>query len=79
MTVEQLKNVHQAQPFQPFTFHMCDGRSLHVPHPEFLSHSPSDRTVIVYQDGDNFSVVDLLLVNQLEIQRSTSNGSNGAA
>jgi hypothetical protein len=78
MTVEQLKNVHQAQPFQPFTFHMCDGRFLHVLQ-EFLSHSPSGRTVIVYQDGDNFSVVDLLLVNQLEIQRSTSNGSNGAA
>jgi len=78
VTIEQLKNVHQAQPFQPFTLHMCDGRSMHVPHPEFLSHSPSGRTVVVYQSDDNFSIVDLLLVNQLEIQRASASGSNGA-
>jgi hypothetical protein len=79
MTIEQLKKFHQAQPFLPFTLQMCDGRSLYVPHPEFLSHSPSGRTVVIHQSDDNFSIVDLLLVNQLEIQRSTSSGSNGAA
>ena len=67
MTSEQLRNVHQARPFRPFTIHMADGRSLHVPHGEFLAHSPSGRTVIVYQEGDNFSIVDLLLANELEV------------
>jgi hypothetical protein len=67
MTVEQLQNVHRAQPFRPFTIHMGDGRSFLVRHPEFLSHSPSGRTIIVHHDNDAFSILDLLLVTELEV------------
>jgi len=67
MTVEQLRAVHQARPFRPFTIHMADGRAVHVPHSEFLSHSPSGRTIIVYHADETFSVVDLLLVNEVEV------------
>jgi len=68
MTIEQLRRIHQASPFRPFTIHLADGRSFQIPHREFLSHSPSGRTVIVYDDnGDGFSVLDLLLVTELEI------------
>lgn len=66
MTVEQLRSIHQARPFQAFTIHMADGRSIHVPHSEFLSHSPSGRTVVVYHADESFSVVDLLLVNEIK-------------
>jgi hypothetical protein len=59
--------MHQAQPFRPFTIHLADGRAIHVPHAEFLSHSPSGRTIIVYGAGDTFSIIDLLLVTELEI------------
>jgi hypothetical protein len=68
MTIEQLRNVHQAQPFRPFHLHLADGRVLPVPHQEFLSHSPSSRTVIVYGEGDAFEIVDLLLVTAIEVQ-----------
>jgi hypothetical protein len=74
MTIEQLRNVHQATPFRPFTIHLADGRQLVVPHREFLSHSPSGRTIIVYHEDENFSLVDLLLVTELEIH----NGSPSA-
>jgi hypothetical protein len=67
MTIEQLRNVHQARPFRPFTIHMADRRALHVPHSEFLSHSASGRTVIVHHDDEKFSIVDLLLVNEVEV------------
>jgi hypothetical protein len=46
---------------------MADGRALYVPHNEFLSHSVSGRTVIVHHADDTFSVVDLLLVNEVEV------------
>ena len=72
MTIERLRNVHQAQPFHPFTIHLADGRTLPVPHRDFLSHSPSGRTVIVYGDGDSFSIVDLLLVTEIEVHDSSS-------
>ena len=77
MTIEQLKNVHQARPFQPFTLHMADCRSLHVGHPEFISHSPSGRTVIVYHEGDDFSIINLLLVNEVQVHGASSAGPNG--
>lgn len=67
MTIEQLRSTHQANPFQPFTIRLADGRSLHVPHRDFLSHSPSGRTVIVYHEDESFSIIDLLLVTELEV------------
>jgi hypothetical protein len=74
MTVDQLKNVIEAQPFRPFTIHMGDGRSFLVKHRDFISRSPSGRTLIVYGDGDNFSILDLLLVTELEVHSPTKPG-----
>jgi hypothetical protein len=67
MTVEQLRNAHRAVPFRAFTIRMVDGRAFLVSHPEFLSHSPSGRTVIVHQSDDSFNVLDLLLMSELEV------------
>ena len=67
MTVEQFQKVHTARPFRPFTIHMGDGRSFRVDHPEFASRSPSGRTVIVHQADDSFSVLDMLLMTELEV------------
>jgi len=71
MTVEQLRNVHEAIPFRPFTIHLADGRQLPVRHREFLSHSPSGRTIIVHHEDDAFSIVDLLLVTELEVHNGS--------
>ena len=75
MTVEQLRNVHHAQPFRPFTIHMGDGRALFVKHPDFISRSPSGRTVIVHGDNDSFTILDLLLVTELEVHASDKPGA----
>jgi hypothetical protein len=65
MTIQQLRAAHRATPFRPFTIHMADGRTFSVPHPDFLSMSPSGRTVIVYQEDDNFSILDLLIMIEM--------------
>jgi hypothetical protein len=67
MTIEQLREVYQAQPFRPFRLHLADGRSFEVPHTEFLAHSPGGRTVIVFTEGESFEIIDLLLVTSLEV------------
>jgi hypothetical protein len=67
MAIEQLRTIHQARPFRTFTIHMTDGRALHVPHSEFLSHSASGSTVVVHHADESFSVVDLLLANEIEV------------
>ena len=79
MTVEQLRNVHQANPFRPFTIHMGDGRAFLVRHRDFLSRSPSGRTVVVHQDDESFSVLDLLLMTELEVHAPTRSADDAAA
>jgi hypothetical protein len=74
MTIEQLRNVYDAQPFQPFIIHLADGRSVPVHHREFIMSAPSGRTIIVAQPDDTFNIIDLLLVTDLEL-KPAANGS----
>ena len=75
MTLQQLDNAHHARPFRPFSLHMVDGRTFSVPHPEFLSRSPTGRTVIVYGEEDRFSILDLLLLTEIEFSPPGSSES----
>jgi hypothetical protein len=75
MTIEQLRNVHRAQPFRPFTIHMGDGRSFFVKHPDFISRSETGRTVVVHGPDESFSVLDLLLVTELEVHPPAKPGA----
>jgi hypothetical protein len=68
MTAEQLRATREANPFRPFTIHLADGRTFIVPHRDFVSQSPGGRTIIVYGSGESFSIVDLYLVTELEVQ-----------
>ncbi len=76
MTAEQLRGMREANPFRPFTLHLADGRSLTVPHRDFVSQSPGGRTIIVYRSDEAFSVVDLYLVTELKLQASSDSGSS---
>jgi hypothetical protein len=73
MTTEQLRSLHQAKPFRPFTIHMADGTSVAVNHPELLLHTQGGRTAFVNTEGENVTIVDRLLVTKLTYQ--TENGS----
>ncbi len=74
MTAEQLRALREAAPFRPFTIHLADGRTLTVPHRDFVSQSPGGRTIIVYRSDESFSVVDLFLVTELEVHPQTDPG-----
>ena len=66
MTTEQLRTAHRGTPFRPFTIRMADGRTFSIAHPDFLSISPAGRTVVIYHADDSASIVDLLLMTELE-------------
>ena len=72
MTVQQLRAAHRATPFRPFTVHMADGRSFHVPHPDFLFMSPTGRTVIICQEDEEFSILDLLLMTEIQLAQANT-------
>ena len=67
MTIEQLRTTLRAQPYLPFTIRMADGRSFPIPHPDFLSMSPTGRTAVIFHEDGSASIVDLLLMTELEL------------
>jgi hypothetical protein len=68
MTTERLQQVLAAKPFRPFTIHLADGDEVPVASPEFVSSSPSGRTVVVWQPDDRMNILDLLLVTNLVVE-----------
>jgi hypothetical protein len=68
MTVERLQQVLNTTPFQPFTIHLADGKSIPVVSREFVASSPSGRTIVVFDPEDRMNIIDLLLVTNLEVE-----------
>ena len=75
MTSEQFRSTLRRQPFGPFVIRMADGRAFDVQHPDFVAQSPSGRTVIIFQPDEAYSVLDLLLVSELQISSSDGNSN----
>jgi hypothetical protein len=70
MTIEQMRSVYEAQPFQPFTIHLADGRAIPVVSREFIMAVPTGRMLIVCQPDGTVNLIDLLLVTDLELNPS---------
>ncbi len=66
VTGEQIRSLYKAIPFQAFRVHMADGRSVDIPHPDFMHLSPTGRRLIVARSDDSFEVVDILLVTSVK-------------
>lgn len=81
MTMEQLRKAVHADPFQPFTICLADGRQFRVNHPELvLAPRDANRTFVVAQRGEDYSVLDLLLVTSLDLIKPAKRhrkGGNG--
>ncbi len=74
VTTEQLRRTHQATPFRPFAIRMADGRQFPIPHPDFLSFSPIGRTAVIFHPDGSASIVDLLLMTELELSPASTAG-----
>lgn len=72
MTTEQIKTLHEARPFRPFTIHLADGSSVEVPHPELMWRTQGGRTVFVNTSGEDVAIIDLLLVTKLTLNNGTA-------
>jgi hypothetical protein len=66
VTVDDLKLFLETQPFEPFAIYMSDGRVFVVKHRDFISRSPSGRTIIVHEENDSFSILDTPLISRME-------------
>jgi hypothetical protein len=64
MDIAGVRQALHREPFQPFAIHLADGRSLPVPHPDFVALTP--RRVIVGASDDSWAVVEPLLISSLD-------------
>ncbi len=70
MTSQELRAALQTTPFRPFTIRMADGRSFEFRHPDFLLVGPNGRTAFAFgPSGDEFSILDVLLMTEIEFGR----------
>jgi hypothetical protein len=74
MTINQLRQLHEARPFRLFSLRLADGSRVKVPHPEFMWIHPGGRTVHVAVDDDAARIVDVFLVIALETGNGTVRG-----
>ena len=63
-------------PFEPFVIRLADGRSLPVPHRDFVALTP--RRVIVGAEDDTWSIVEPLLIVSLDSMSKKPKGGNGS-
>jgi hypothetical protein len=68
MTIEKLRQAIRVVDFKPFTIRVADGRSFDVPNPEFVAVSPGQRTVVVLNARGDMSVLDALLITEIEFK-----------
>ena len=67
MRIDELRRIHRAQPFEPFTIRVADGREYLVKHPELLAISPTGRTVALYTPDDLFDILDTMMIASVHI------------
>jgi uncharacterized protein YhfF len=71
MTIEQIRTLHRAKAFKPFTVHTVDGTSVEVTHPENMLQSQGRRTIIVNLQGEEMAIIDLLLVTKVSFAQTS--------
>lgn len=70
MISEQLREVHAARPFEPFTMHLTDGRDFTVSHPEFLAVSPGGRTAYLAVGEHKLERIEGLMIVSISTDSS---------
>jgi hypothetical protein len=64
MDIEGVRKLLHQKPFEPFSIHLADGRSLPVPNPDIVALTP--RRVIVGAEDDSWSIVDPFAIVSLD-------------
>jgi hypothetical protein len=66
MTVQAIRVYLETSPYTPVNLITSSGRSYLVPHPDFLTFSPTGRTCHVYAaDGENYNTLDVLTITEV--------------
>ena len=78
MTIQKVRSLLNATPFQPFIVHTPDGRSFFVPHPEFAMLSGTGRLLHISRAAeDTEDVIDIALISDIVVHGTDQQESSG--
>jgi len=77
MDIQAIREALHRQPFEPFSIRLADGRSLPVPHPDFVALGP--RRIVVVAEDDSWSVIEPLLIVSLDQNGARSGMPRGSS
>jgi hypothetical protein len=76
MDIAGVREALHRQPFEAFAIRLADGRSLAVPHPDFVALGA--RRIVVVGEDDSTSIIEPLLIVSLDTPPKPSSGGNGS-
>ena len=65
MTIERIREMYNARPFQPFRIKLAGGDTFTVTHPELASCSKNGRELVVHDD-DGMHLLEMTQVERIE-------------
>jgi hypothetical protein len=75
MDIQGVREALHREPIQPFAIRLADGRSLPIPHPDFVA--VGKRRLVVIAEDDSWSFVEPLMIVSLDQIKRTPPGGNG--
>jgi hypothetical protein len=66
MITDEIKELMQADPFQPMRIVLCNQQSFVVSHTDYLMVSPDRQTVVLYDEGGRFKILNALQIKIVE-------------
>jgi hypothetical protein len=78
MEESTLRQACERRPFRRFVVVVADGSRLAVPHPEFISLDPEERTVIVWKERSVPVWVDVASITAIDFQFCTPRSAKAA-
>jgi hypothetical protein len=76
MDIAGIREALRRDPFEPFSIRLADGRSLPVPHRDFVALG--SRRIVVVAEDDSWSVIEPLLIVSLDYDQAKGGGQNGS-
>jgi len=70
MVIEAIRELNRAVPFRPYILRLTSGKTLSVPHPDFIYVTPRGNYVLVVDDKDSPHWISSLLIEEVTQPRA---------
>ena len=78
MDTNGIREAVRKQPFEPFTIRLVDGRSINVPHPDYVAVS-RQLAIVIHPENEAVTWLEPNLISSIEYAGKAPNTATGAS